>query len=163
MKISNNIKDFEKGNWRIRKIPYHDVIDFNEENGYPKIGTYDPQNPSNDVPLIKATRNGKEYNAYLPILTKKSISNFGGAHGGQVIMQFGDKTYYVSGSIDKIHKTFNKMKKHYGANNGRIYLLDNGTFNYGLKPIGNRVDSDTHKAYSLLNSYGGDAVFLYNK
>lgn len=161
LKLSSNPKDFANGNWNIRKIPYYDVINFNEVNNIPKIGNYDKQNPYSKVPLVKVKRNGETYDSYLPILTQDNLNYFGGAHGGQVIMQVGDKTFYVSGSVNKIHDTFNKLKKHYNVDSVRIYLLDNGTFNYGLKPKNGEVSSELHKQYGLSNTRGGDAVFLY--
>ena len=120
-------------------------------------------NKSRNVPVLNVIQNGKTIKGSLNILTDKGSKNsntYGNITGGRVILEVGDERRLVSGSIDDIEKQFNDIKKRHGVKTVRMYTLDNGSYNRGLRTKNRVLSASDLQAYDNQNNGGGNFMYL---
>lgn len=120
-------------------------------------------NKSRNVPVLNVIQNGKHVKGSLNILTDKGSKNsntYGNITGGRVILEAGNERRLVSGSIDDIEKQFNDIKKRHGVKTVRMYTLDNGSYNRGLRTKNRVLSASDLQAYDNQNSGGGNFMYL---
>jgi hypothetical protein len=120
-------------------------------------------NKSRNVPVLNVIQNGKTVKGSLNILTdkgSKTANTYGNITGGRVILEAGNERRLVSGSINDIEKQFNDMKKRHGVKTVRMYTLDNGSYNRGLRTKNRILSASDLQAYDNQNNGGGNFMYL---
>lgn len=122
-------------------------------------------NRGRNVPVINVIENGKVKQGSLNILTDKGSSKsntYGNITGGRVVLEAGNERRLVSGSIDDIEKQFNDLKTRHGVESVKIYTLDNGSYNRGLRTRNKKLTAKDLQAYDNQNRGGGNFMYLLN-
>lgn len=158
------IDSFAKGDMLTRTYA-NDVESFAKDAKGNQIWKNDAAhgNKSRNVPVLNVIQNGKTVKGSLNILTDKGSKNsntYGNITGGRVILEAGDERRLVSGSIDDIEKQFNDIKKRHGVKTVRMYTLDNGSYNRGLRTKNRILSASDLQAYDNQNSGGGNFMYL---
>lgn len=120
-------------------------------------------NGSRNVPVLNVIENGKKKQGSLNVLSDRNSKNsntYGNITGGRVILQVGDETRLVSGSIQDIEKQFNDIKTRHGARTVRMYTLDNGSYNRALRTRNRILSKSDLQAYDNQNNGGGNFMYL---
>lgn len=158
------IDSFTKGDMLTRTYA-NDVESFAKDAKGNQIWKNDAAhgNKSRNVPVLNVIQNGKTIKGSLNILTDKGSKNsntYGNITGGRVILEAGDERRLVSGSIDDIEKQFNDIKKRHGVKTVRMYTLDNGSYNRGLRTKNRVLSASDLQAYDNQNNGGGNFMYL---
>lgn len=161
------IDSFTKGDVLTRTY-VNDVESFAKDTKGNQIWKNDAAhgNKSRNVPVLNVIQNGKTIKGSLNILTDKGSKNsntYGNITGGRVILEAGDERRLVSGSINDIEKQFNDIKKRHGVKTVRMYTLDNGSYNRGLRTKNRVLSASDLKAYDNQNNGGGNFMYLLDK
>lgn len=159
-----NIDSFTKGDMLTRTYA-NDVESFAKDARGNQIWKNDAVhgNKSRNVPVLNVIQNGKTVKGSLNILTdkgSKTANTYGNITGGRVILEAGNERRLVSGSINDIEKQFNDMKKRHGVKTVRMYTLDNGSYNRGLRTKNRILSASDLKAYDNQNNGGGNFMYL---
>lgn len=158
------IDSFAKGDMLTRTYA-NDVESFAKDAKGNQIWKNDAAhgNKSRNVPVLNVIQNGKTVKGSLNILTDKGSKNsntYGNITGGRVILEAGNERRLVSGSIDDIEKQFNDIKKRHGVKTVRMYTLDNGSYNRGLRTKNRVLSASDLQAYDNQNNGGGNFMYL---
>ena len=158
------IDNFTKGDMLTRTYA-NDVESFAKDAKGNQIWKNDAAhgNKSRNVPVLNVIQNGKHIKGSLNILTDKGSNNsntYGNITGGRVILEAGNERRLVSGSINDIEKQFNDIKKRHGVKTVRMYTLDNGSYNRGLRTKNRVLSTSDLQAYDNQNSGGGNFMYL---
>lgn len=158
------IDSFSKGDMLTRTYA-NDVESFAKDAKGNQIWKNDAVhgNKSRNVPVLNVIQNGKHVKGSLNILTdkgSKTSNTYGNITGGRVILEAGNERRLVSGSIDDIEKQFNDIKKRHGVKTVRMYTLDNGSYNRGLRTKNRVLSTSDLQAYDNQNSGGGNFMYL---
>lgn len=158
------IDSFAKGDMLTRTYA-NDVESFAKDAKGNQIWKNDAAhgNKSRNVPVLNIIQNGKTIKGSLNILTDKGSKNsntYGNITGGRVILEAGNEKRLVSGSIDDIEKQFNDIKKRHGVKTVRMYTLDNGSYNRGLRTKNRVLSASDLQAYDNQNNGGGNFMYL---
>ncbi len=116
-------------------------------------------NASRSVPIMIKI-DGKEGSLNILTDTKQKGNTYGRVSGGRVLVRVGDELRLLSGSIDDIETQFKEMKHRNGATYGTFYILDNGSYNRGLRTIDGKFTTADLQAYDRQNR-GDSGNFLY--
>lgn len=120
-------------------------------------------NASKNIPVVNTiTPNGEEED-FLNILVNKNDKNgvqYGPINGGRVLAVAGNDIRVLSGSVKDIEKGFEEMKARNGVKSVKMYLLDNGTFNRGLRTRSGKFTSNDLRSYDLMNTSGGHFMYI---
>lgn len=158
------IDSFSQGDMLTRTYA-NDVESFAKDAKGNQIWKNDPAhgNASRNVPVINVIENGKTKQGSLNILSdkgSKSGNTYGNITGGRVILEAGDERRLVSGSIQDIEKQFNDIKQRHGVKTVRMYVLDNGSYNRGLRTRNRTITSSDLQQYDNQNNGGGNFMYL---
>ena len=82
--------------------------------------------------------------------------------GGATIIETPDKKqkYLVRGSVNQIKKAFNDLKKNTGHKYLNVYMLDNGSYNTGLKTKDRISSPEELRSYERKNTSGGHGFYF---
>lgn len=116
-------------------------------------------NGSRSVPLM-TTLDGKTGSLNILTDTQQRGNTYGWVSGGRVLVKVGDELRLLSGSIEDIDRAFEEMKHRNNATYGTFYVLDNGSYNRGLRTIDGRFTTKDLQAYDKQNR-GSSGNFLY--
>lgn len=141
--FSNNFTSFKK--------------DSSGKTVYKRDAAHD--NASRSVPIM-ITTDGKEGSLNILTDTKQKGNTYGWVSGGRVLVRVGNELRLLSGSIDDIETQFEEMKHRNGATYGTFYILDNGSYNRGLRTIDGKFTTADLQAYDRQNR-GTSGNFLY--
>lgn len=160
------IDNFTKGDMLTRTYA-NDVESFAKDAKGNQIWKNDAAhgNKSRNVPVLNVIQNGKTVKGSLNILTDKGSKNsntYGNITGGRVILEAGNERRLVSGSINDIEKQFNDIKKRHGVKTVRMYTLDNGSYNRGLRTKNRVLSASDLQSYDNQNNGGGNFMYLLN-
>lgn len=102
----------------------------------------------------------------LNFLTEKdgSTNTYGSITGGRIlVVPHGVKEatpILISGSIDDIRHKFEEIKQLYGVDSLDTYVLDNGTFNTGLRTFDQKLTTEDLIKYDRRNNGGGNFIYI---
>lgn len=124
-------------------------------------------NKGRNVPVMNImTDQGNVIKGSLNILSEKGNTRsdtYGWISGGRVVLQAGNETRLVSGSIDDIEKQLLDMKKRHNVPYVTAYTLDNGSYNRGLRTKNKVLTKKDLHNYDLMNNGGGNFMYIINK
>lgn len=118
------------------------------------------------VPVINVKENGKTKRGALNILANQNrkiapdANKYNLISGGSVILQANDEVRIVSGSINDIKKQFYDMKQRHKTSTVKIYTLDAGTYNTGLRTFDKNITTQDQIEYDNQNNGGGNGLYL---
>lgn len=139
----------------------NDFTGFKKDNSgkivYKRDGAHG--NGSRSVPLM-TTSDGKTGSLNILTDTQQRGNTYGQVSGGRVLVRVGDELRLLSGSIEDIDRAFEEMKHRNNATYGTFYILDNGSYNRGLRTIDGRFTTEDLQAYDRQN-IGSSGNFLY--
>lgn len=139
----------------------NDFTGFKKDNSgkivYKRDGAHG--NGSRSVPLM-TTSDGKTGSLNILTDTQQRGNTYGQVSGGRVLVRVGDELRLLSGSIEDIDRAFEEMKHRNNATYGTFYILDNGSYNRGLRTIDGRFTTEDLQAYDRQNT-GSSGNFLY--
>ena len=158
------IDSFSKGDMLTRTYA-NDVESFAKDAKGNQIWKNDAVhgNKSRNVPVLNVIQNGKHVKGSLNVLTdkgSKTNNTYGNITGGRVILEAGNERRLISGSIADIEKQFNDIKKRHGVKTVRMYTLDNGSYNRGLRTKNRVLSTSDLQAYDNQNNGGGNFMYL---
>ena len=119
----------------------------------------DHGNGNRSVPLM-TTSDGKTGSLNILTDTQQRGNTYGWVSGGRVLVRVGNELRLLSGSIEDIDRAFEEMKHRNNATYGTFYILDNGSYNRGLRTIDGRFTTQDLQAYDKQN-IGSSGNFLY--
>lgn len=122
-------------------------------------------NASRSVPIVKMLSNGKEIEGSLNILTDKNQkgNTYGNITGGRLIVKAGNEYRLLSGSIETLEGQIEDIKKRHNLSSVKVYTLDNGSFNRGLRTKDKKLTSKDLRSYDNQNNGGGNFMYLMNE
>lgn len=85
---------------------------------------------------------------------------YGFLNGGHVVIKAGDEVRLISGSVSDIDKEIEKMKIRNNVDNVEFFMLDNGTYNLGLRTTDGVLKASDLKRYDNQNTAGGHGIYL---
>lgn len=85
---------------------------------------------------------------------------YGFLNGGHVVIKAGDEVRLISGSVSDIDKEIEKMKIRNNVDNVEFFMLDNGTYNLGLRTTDGVLKASDLKRYDNQNTGGGHGIYL---
>lgn len=162
-------KNFTNGDFMSRTFS-NDVEDFAVDNNGNQIWKEDVKHNNNYqyVPVINVRENGISKQGALNILANQNrkftpdANKYNLITGGAVILQAGDETRIVSGSINDIKKQFYDMKRRHNIPTVKIFTLDAGTYNTGLRTFDKNITTKDQIEYDNQNNGGGHGLYLKN-
>jgi LysM repeat protein len=119
-------------------------------------------NRGRSVPIVNMLVDGKIKEGSLNILTdKKQRGNtYGNITGGRLVVKAGNEIRLISGSIDDIEKQIEDIKTRHNTKTIKVYTLDNGSYNRGLRTKDRRFTAKDLRGYDNQNSGGGNFMYL---
>ena len=94
---------------------------------------------------------------------KASGKYFNNVAGGTVILRCGDETRLVTGSIEDVAAAHNVMRENHKGKIVRWYILDNGSYNRGLRTKNRNITKQDLVDYDSQNTAGGNFIYRLNK
>lgn len=131
---------------------FQPVVDVYGESVYDKDG--------------KLQRGAKGKGVLTTMSKKRSLDgSYGNVSGGRVLLQVGNETRLVSGSIEHVIQELELMQKNHKGQPVRYYQLDNGSYNRGLRTRnGKNISAQDLRDYDKQNtSSAGGGHFMYIK
>lgn len=133
---------------------FQPVVDIYDESTYDENGNL---------------RRGKKGRGVLTTMSKKRSldGSYGNVSGGRVLLQAGNETRVVAGSIEHVIQELELMQKNHKGQLIRYYQLDNGSYNRGLRTRnGKNISAQDLKDYDKQNTTsagGGHFMYIINK
>lgn len=167
--IAGDISQFKEGDY-LTGTYSNKVKNFKKDASGKQLWKSDAAhgNSLRNVPIIQVIdSNGNLKDGSLNILTgigkdKTNGNTFGNISGGRVLVRVGNELRLLSGSIDNIEAQFEEMKKRNNADSGIFYILDNGSYNRGLRTYDGNFTKEDLKDYDLQNNGGGNFLYIKN-
>lgn len=149
--------DYLTGTW------YNDITEFARDENGNRILKNDSKhgNSSRSIPGVRLYGSDKVAFPFNVLTGKDNGTNtYGNVTGGRVLAQVDNELVVLSGSIDDIEAKIMDMKKRHGSDYVRLYTLDNGSYNRGLRTKDGVLTQQDLRKYDSQN--GGDSGnFLY--
>ena len=122
-------------------------------------------NASRSVPVVNVLHNGRIIQGSLNLLTDKNNKGdtYGNVTGGRLIVKAGNETRLISGSINDIEKQIEDIKKRHKSKSVKVYTLDNGSYNRGLRTKDGIMTTEDLKSYDNQNTSGGNFLYIKNQ
>lgn len=160
---------FEKGD-KVAKTFSNKVYCFehNKDGSYKTKKDYAHGNYMRDVPIIKVKNDNDLDFKYgsLNLLFGRDENEgktYGNTTGGRVIVEVGNEIRILSGSIKNIESEFEAMKKRQHKDYGIFYILDNGSYNRGLRTYDKKFKKIDLQKYDAQNRGGGGFLYIKEK
>lgn len=96
---------------------------------------------------------------------KKNTNRFGNVVGGAVLVQCGSETRVIRGSIDFCVNEVEQMQKNHRGKPVRVFQLDNGSYNRGLRTKSKTItktDWEDYDAQNTARAGGGHGMYIIN-
>ncbi len=114
-------------------------------------------------------KRGEKGRGVLTTMSKKRSldGSYGNVSGGRVLLQVGNETRVVAGSIEHVIQELELMQKNHKGKPVRYYQLDNGSYNRGLRTRnGKNISAQDLRDYDKQNTTsagGGHFMYIRNK
>lgn len=114
-------------------------------------------------------KRGAKGRSVLTTMSKKRSldGSYGNVSGGRVLLQVGNETRIVAGSIEHVIQELELMQKNHKGKPVRYYQLDNGSYNRGLRTRnGKNISAQDLRDYDKQNTTsagGGHFMYIRNK
>lgn len=99
-------------------------------------------------------------NIFMRINDCNGSKKVGVVSGGKVIIKCEDEIRLASGSIHTIYNVFKDMKERHKAEYCDLYIIDNGTFNIGIRTYDDLLTTIDLKQYDRQNISGGHFFYI---
>lgn len=113
-------------------------------------------------------KRGEKGRGVLTTMSKKRSfdGSYGNVSGGRVLLQVGNETRVVAGSIEHVIQELELMQKNHKGQPVRYYQLDNGSYNRGLRTRnGKNISAQDLRDYDKQNTTsagGGHFMYIIN-
>lgn len=146
----------------VTETPYIRVTNIPKENGkfvlMSSKGSATRKTVALDADFGDNTKDRISFNVLLGRNNETNL--YGDITGGRVIMRVGNETRLASGSMDNIYQVFQDMKKRHKSKYVDFFILDNGTFNKGIRTKNGILDKNTLHMYDRQNTGGGNGLYI---
>ena len=152
-----DISDFKSGDY-LAPITYIDTKGFQRD----QTGNYKVSQARDNRGYNSPINYNGDTKAFNILLNKTGdfANQYGSVTGGRFIIQSGDELRLVSGSLNNINSEIESLKNRTNNDTVRVYQLDNGTYNRGLRSRNKKINSQDWIYYDNLNVAGGNGLYI---
>lgn len=162
---TGNINDFDPDDLVTRTYENELVSFAKDANGKQKYKNDAAHgNRSRSVPVVNMIVDGKPKEGSLNILTdiNQKGNTYGNITGGRLVVKAGNEYRLISGSIETLENQIENIKKRHKISSVKVYTLDNGSYNRGLRTKDRILTASDLRSYDNQNNGGGNFMYLNN-
>lgn len=109
------------------------------------------------------TEGGDTINMAFPLMTPKNTKEsykFDNVVGGGMLVQVGDETRLIRGSIDQVVAGIEDLQRRHPGEKVMIYEIDNASYNRGLQTRDRNFTEEDLKRYDAQNNMAGHFLYI---